>query len=229
MQINALIHAPFEGLGAIHTWLKKKNYFLSETHTYRGDKLPPIADFDWLIIMGGPQNLKELGKYSYLQDEVKLISQALKQGKLVLGICLGAQLIAESLGAKTEASPEKEIGVFPLRLTEKGHADPILRHFPGEFLSTHWHNDMPGIPAGAEVLATSNACPRQIIRFTPYAYGLQCHLEFTAEDMHAMVSHGHDLQSGRYTQTKEELLNHNYSTINQLLFLFLDHFSSDSR
>ena len=225
MRVNAFIHAPFEGLGAIHFWLKKKSYSLREIHTYRGDPIPRLGEFDWLIIMGGPQNLKQIEKYPYLQEEIGLITQAIQRNKLVLGICLGAQLIAESLGAKTEASPEKEIGVFPLYLTEPGHSDPILRHFPEQFPSTHWHNDMPGIPAGASILATSPGCPRQIIRFKPRVYGLQCHLELTGDNIREMLLHeGKKLVPGRYIQTNEEFLGQNFTFINQLLFLFLDHF-----
>lgn len=224
MRVSALIHAPFESLGVIQAWLQRNGYSLRETHSYRGDRLPGLDDFDWLIVMGGPQNAKALEKYPYLQDEVRLISQAMQQQKLLLGICLGAQLIAESLGANTEASPEKEIGVFPLQLTEGGHSDPIMRHFPEQFPATHWHNDMPGIPAGATVLAVSRGCPRQIVRFSPRAYGLQCHLELTSADVGKMVEHETELTFGRYTQTKDELLTHNYSPINQLMFLFLDHF-----
>lgn len=225
MRVHALIHADFEGLGAIQIWLNKKNYFIRETHTYRGEALPLVDDFDWLIIMGGPQNLKELEKYSYLQDEIRLITQAIQKGKLILGVCLGAQLIAESLGGKTETSPEREVGVFPLQLTEKGYADPIMRHFPDEFPVAHWHNDMPGLSAGATILAASRGCPRQIIRFKPSVYGLQCHLELTIENVREMLNHDQsELRPNRYTQTREELLSHNYSSINQWLFMFLDQF-----
>lgn len=226
MRVSALMHAPFETLGAIQTWLGKKGYKIVETHTYRGDRTPALESFDWLIVMGGPQNLKQLEQYSYLQEEIRLIKQALQNGKPVLGICLGAQLIAESLGAKTEASPEKEIGVFGLQLTGAGYADPIMQHFPDQFPATHWHSDMPGIPAGAAILATSQGCPRQIIRFKTNVYGLQCHFELTSNDIYEMVKHDqNDLIPNLYVQTKEELLNYNYANINQQMFLFLDHFS----
>jgi GMP synthase (glutamine-hydrolysing) len=226
MRVHALIHAPFEGLGVIRNWLSEKNHFLQETHTYRGDLLPRIENFDWLIIMGGPQSLQELDKYPYLKDELRLITQALQGNKLILGICLGAQLIAEALGAKTVTSPETEIGVYPLQLTETGYTDPIMRHFPDPFNATHWHHDMPGLPDDATVLASSSGCPRQIIRFRRGVYGLQCHLELTQTDIGKMIDHdSQDLVAGRYTQTKYELLNHNYTEVNQLMFLFLNYFT----
>ena len=95
--------------------------------------------------------------YPYLRNEINLITRAMSQQKLILGICLGAQLIAESLGAKIGASPEKEIGVFPLQLTEQGYADPITCHLPDQFQVAHWHSDMPGVLLGAAVLAKSRA------------------------------------------------------------------------
>lgn len=135
MRVHAIIHAAFEGLGAIQTWLDRKDFSLSVSHPYRGDQLPNPNTYDWLIIMGGPQDLKQIHKYPYLRDELSLIQQSIDLNKMVLGICLGAQLIAESLGAKTEPSPEKEIGIFPVNLTDSGHADPITRHFPINSLS----------------------------------------------------------------------------------------------
>lgn len=225
MRILVIIHADFERLGAIHTWLNKKGCDLMEVHPYRGEVLPKMADFDGLIIMGGPQDLKEIEKYDYLQKELSLIQNAIHTHKLVLGICLGAQLIAESLGAKTESSPEREIGIFPVQLTEAGYSDQITRHFPEQFKVGHWHNDMPGLPAGAKVLATSLGCPRQIICFRPYVYGLQCHFEFTIENIRALLEHqSEDLPSGRFVQNKQALLEYPYQAINKLMWLFLDNF-----
>lgn len=228
MRVQALIHAPFENLGIIGSWLNQKGYTVYETHSYRGDQLPQVDSFDWLISMGGSQNLKELHRYPYLQAECDLIAKSIESNKPVLGVCLGAQLIGESLGANTVASPEKEIGVFPLYLTPEAYEDPIFRHFPKEFPVTHWHNDMPGLPQGAVVLAKSIGCPRQIIRFRPQVYGLQCHLEFTYEDIASMCVHeANDLTSGKCIQTKVELLEQDYAAINELLFVFLDHFTKE--
>ncbi len=226
MRVHAIIHAAFEGLGAIQTWLDRKDFSLSVSHPYRGDQLPNPNTYDWLIIMGGPQDLKQIHKYPYLRDELSLIQQSIDLNKMVLGICLGAQLIAESLGAKTEPSPEKEIGIFPVNLTDSGHADPITRHFPDQFAVAHWHSDMPGLPDGATVLATSRGCPRQIICFKPQVYGLQCHFELTEENLREMLgSQPGDLGSGRYIQSRQELLQFSYLPINQNMWLFLDNFT----
>ncbi len=226
MRVSVLINAPFEGLGVIRDCLNKKNFTLHEVHTYRGDPLPHISELDWLLIMGGPQNLKQITEYPYLQKVVNWLSQVITQKKTVLGICLGAQLIAESMGAKTEISPEPEIGMFPVQLSEAGYTDPIMKHFPDRFSAMHWHSDMPGLPNGAIVLAKSAGCPRQVIRFKPQVYGLQCHLELTSKEVQQMILNEADTTwtSRRFVQTKQELLSLSYSTINQYMLLFLEHF-----
>ncbi len=226
MKVAVLIHDPCEGLGAIQEWLRDQQCRFNEIHSYRGDLLPKPSEFDWLMIMGGSQSLLEIAKYPYLQEEVKLIAHAIQQNKKILGVCLGAQLIAESLGAKTLRSPEKEVGVFPVELTTEALSDPIICHFPRQFSVSQWHSDMPGLPAEARILATSQGCPRQIIRFKSQVYGLQCHLEFTHQDVARMIAHdSSDLDSGRYTQTKEKFLNSDFTSINNLMKLFLDKFA----
>lgn len=99
MRIHAIIHAPFEKLGIIESWISKKNYTLTTTHTYNGEQLPDASAFDFLIIMGGPQSPLKLDKYPYLRNEILLAKQTVKKNKALLGVCLGAQIIAEALGA----------------------------------------------------------------------------------------------------------------------------------
>src|SRR5579862_1536272 len=176
MRIHIIIHASFEKPGVIETWATHKGHTISYTHTYLGEQLPDSSQIDFLIIMGGPQSPLELDKYPYLRDEMALTKLIINQKKVVLGICLGAQIIGESLGAKTERSPNKEIGVFPIHLTTEGNQDFIFKQFPESFDVMHWHNDMPGVPAGSTILAYSEGCPRQVIRYNERVYGLQCHM-----------------------------------------------------
>lgn len=227
MQVLAIIHAPFEGLGSIKPWLVQHHHQLTEVHSYRGDDLPSINEFDCLIIMGGPQDLKNIEKYDYLSKEILFIQNAIKRNKSILGICLGAQLIAESLGAKTQASPQKEIGIFPVQLLNQASSDSVVKHFPYQFMSAHWHNDMPGLPSDAVVLAESRGCPRQIVRFQPHVYGLQCHLELTLENVQEMLAHEEgEFPEGPFVQSREELLGYPYDSINQYMDLFLKNFIS---
>ncbi len=223
MRIHTIIHAPFEKLGVIENWVSTQGHELSSTHTYRGEKLPDVSDIDFLIIMGGPQSATELDKYPYLRDELNLTKQAIQQNKIVLGICLGAQIISESLGAQTERSPNKEIGVYPLFLTEAGKTNSIFKNFPHTFDVMHWHNDMPGLPNGAELLAYSEGCPRQVIKYNERVYGLQCHLEMTTELIKGMLEHCvNDLKPGTYVQQKERLLANAMSEINSKMIYILN-------
>ena len=225
MKIQDILHASFEPTGVIQDWAANNSHELIESYPYRGEQLQGLDAFDVLLIMGGPQSAVEVQKYPYLYDEMALIREAILAQKKVLGICLGAQLIGQALGANAERSPHKEIGVWPVQLTPAGEYDPMLREFPRCFEAAHWHNDMPGIPEGAEILATSAGCPRQIIRFRDHVYGFQCHPEMTLSVMTRLSTHcSHDLNGGQYVQSREELLTQDYTAINKHAFRFLDQF-----
>ncbi len=227
MHIHYIQHAPFEKLGVIEDWAHQEGYQLSGTQTYNGETLPHASAFDFLIIMGGPQSPLQLEQYPYLLAEIELSRQAIAQQKPVLGVCLGAQIIAESLGATTTQSPNKEIGVYPIELTKEGEQDPLFKLFSKQFNVMHWHNDMPGIPKDAVLLAQSAGCPRQAFRYGDRVYGLQFHLEMDTDCIKGMIEHcAEDLQPGRYVQTKEELLTADHASINQKMCMVLDYLAS---
>ena len=136
-----------------------------------------MREFDFAVSMGGPQNPGDASHLSYLQDEIEFLKSAINDEKHVLGFCLGAQLIGEALGGKTLRSPEKEVGVFPIKLTKEGREDPLFCNFPPSFPVIHWHNDMPGVTKDAVLLASSEGCPIQGYRYKTRAYGLQFHME----------------------------------------------------
>lgn len=234
MKLHIIIHEDFEGPAAILEWIKEKKHAVTFSRVYAGDVLPKdTADFDFLIVMGGPQSPSTTLKacpYFDAKAEIALIKQAAQQEKYVLGICLGAQLIGEAFGAAVERSPHKEIGVFDIHLTQAGLDDPLFSQFPATFLVGHWHGDMPGISEGATLLAYSAGCPRQIVRYSPKVYGFQCHFEFTSEAIETMLSHcGHEIEAAKnslYIQSGEALRKHNYNKMNQLLYSFLDSLTS---
>lgn len=229
MRLHTIIHAPFEKLGTIETWSVKNHHSLTSTHTYRGEKLPAISEFDFLIIMGGPQSPLEIDQYPYLQNEIDLTKLAIANQKSVLGICLGAQIIGTALGAKTERSPNKEVGVFPITLTNEADTDPIFKLFPKQFDVMHWHNDMPGLTNECVLLAKSEGCPRQAIRYGEKVYGLQCHMEMTPELVKGMIEHcAHDLTPSRYTQIPAEMLAADLSSMNLNLWKLLDYLTAIS-
>jgi GMP synthase (glutamine-hydrolysing) len=234
MKIHIVMHECFEAPGAIELWAKKHNFPITYTHLYKGELLPnSTGNFDYLIIMGGPRSpatTKVECPHFDAQAEINLIAKAVKQNKFVLGICLGAQLIGEALGAKFEHSPNREIGVFELTQTETGLKDPIFSTFPKKFPVGHWHGDMPGLTTDTALLAYSKGCPRQIVRYTPRVFGFQCHFEFTPETIEGMIANcGNELKTFQglpYIENAETLRKHNYEPINELLYRFLDYMNS---
>ncbi|MDH4466875.1 MAG: homoserine O-succinyltransferase [Bacteriovoracaceae bacterium] len=227
MKVNCITHADFEGPGVISDWAQSCGHHFSIYRPFKSETLGVDApEGDLLILMGGPQSPLQLSKFPYLEDEIKLIQHYLKANKPILGFCLGAQLIGEALGAKTEKSPEKEMGVFPIYLTKEGKQDPLLQGFASEVEAIHWHNDMPGLTKNSVILATSPGCPRQIVKYKHNVYGLQCHLEIARDGIQDLIEAcPDDLSPSKFTQTKDSLLENNYSAINQLCFKLLERLS----
>lgn len=225
MRILYLLHATFELPGAIETWAAKKGYQQFYCSPFLGDALPSRSSFDMIVVMGGPQSACALDKFSYLQGEIALLRDAVKAKIPVLGFCLGAQLLGVALGAHAEHSPFKEVGIFPITLTKDGLRDPLLAGLPKEFLITHWHNDMPGLTKDSVVLAKSAGCPRQIIRYSPYAYGFQCHPEMTLQLAEGMIKNcPDDFTPDKYVQSPQKILAFDFASVNETLFQILDNF-----
>lgn len=234
MKAHIIMHESFEAPGAIEEWLMLNDCEVSYTHLYNGDTFPEnIEDLDYLIIMGGPQSPDtKISECSYFdaKKEIAFIKKIIDAEKFLLGICLGAQLIGEALEAKFEHSPNREIGVYELTLTEDGKHDPIIGTFPDKFMVGHWHGDMPGLTKESKVLAISEGCPRQIVKYSPKIYGFQCHFEFTANAIEGMIQNcGHELEAYKslpYIENAERLRSHDYRPINLLLFNFLSYMKS---
>lgn len=228
------MHESFEAPAAIEIWANNKNHNISYTRVYENEELPDkVNDFNFLIVMGGPQSpattLKECPHFN-TKKEIALIKMAIDSDKAVLGVCLGAQLIGEALGAKFEHSPNREIGVFELTLTDTAQKDPIFSTFPDKFQIGHWHGDMPGLTNNSEILAFNEGCPRQVVKYTPKVYGFQCHFEFTQEAIEGMIeNNAHELEKYKslpYIEDADTLRNHDYNKINKKLFRFLDYIES---
>ena len=208
MKIHWLQHVPFEGLGAIEGWLIARGHTLSCTRLHAGERPPENAsDFDWLIIMGGPMNVYQYRDHPWLRAEKHLIRETIAAGsKRVLGVCLGAQLIADAMGGKVYQNNEREIGWFPVRAVADGsNVSPFA--FPVEALVFHWHGDTFSLPPGGIWLARSDGCAHQAFALGAHVLGLQFHLEMTPSDVSRIASACADeLTSARYVQPADKMI-----------------------
>ncbi len=227
MRIHWFQHVPFEGLGSIEHWIKSRGYSLRHTPFFHSSTLPALEDFDFLIIMGGPMSVRGEDQFPWLIPEKQLIRRAIEAGKRVLGVCLGAQLIASALGARVFPCPQKEIGWFPIR----GVASPdeTLFRFPEQEVVFHWHGETFELPAGAQRLAESEGCANQAFQIGKTVVGLQFHLETTPEAAQELVTHGrHELVPAPFVQSAEEILAappQRYRRINRLMEQVLEFLS----
>lgn len=208
MRIQVIKHVAFEGPGGIRDWALARGHALSETDLSAGEPLPSLDAFDALVLMGGPMSVNEEDRYAWLRPEKALVRAALAADKKLLGICLGAQMIASALGAPIVAVPEKEIGWFPVRTVPEAAGHPFLRGWPTEQTVFHWHGEGFGLPAGAQALWGNQAWPLQAFALGQQALALQCHPEVTQASVQAMLDGGRaELEVGRpFIQTEAEIL-----------------------
>lgn len=228
MHIHYLQHVPFEGLGSIENWAHGNGHHLTATRLYAGEQFPAFERFDCLIVMGGPMSIHDESDYVWLKGEKWFIRQAIERGKCVLGICLGAQLIADVLGARVYQGEHKEIGWFPIQKSEALASHEIATVLPDEFEVFHWHGETFELPQGAVRLASSAACLNQGFVVGERVIGLQFHLETTAASAEAIIAHCADeLVQAPYIQTADQMLAEaqRFSAINTVMHRLLDYLS----
>jgi GMP synthase-like glutamine amidotransferase len=207
MNIHWIQHVPFEGLGGIEPWVVSRGHSLSASRMYASDPLPALDAIHWLIVMGGPMNIYEEAAYPWLAPEKDFIKRAIGSGKVVVGICLGAQLIADALGSRVYTGRHKEIGWFPVRKTEKAEESGLFKGFPSELDVFHWHGDTFDVPPGCLHLAESEACPSQAFVCEDRVLGLQFHLEMTRPDTEEILAHCRgELVEAPYIQSAGEIV-----------------------
>jgi GMP synthase-like glutamine amidotransferase len=213
-----LQHVPFEGLGSIESWLTTAGYSITCTRLFASPTLPQPDDLDLLVIMGGPMSVNDQAALPWLREEKDFIRRCIQGGKPVLGICLGAQLIASALGAAVYRNRVKEIGWFPIFSVPGGES--VFR-FPPTAEVFHWHGETFDLPPGAVHLARSSACENQAFQLGHSVIALQCHLETTPELLPDIADDcPADLIPSPTVQSKEAMLAappEKYRTINGLM------------
>lgn len=224
MRLHYLQHVPFEDLANIEIWAKDRGHSLSKTLLYDGEPTPDLDKFDWLVIMGGPMNIYDEETFPWLAREKRFIKRSITSDKIVLGICLGAQLIADVLGGGVRRNEHREIGWHRVSLTPEGLRSRIFGALPGQFTAFHWHGDTFEIPPGAVRTAESRACPNQAFEVGK-TIGLQFHLESSMDSIDHLIENCRDeLAGGEFVQQPEELMGGTrcFIEINRLMEKLMD-------
>ncbi|MGQ0502265.1 MAG: type 1 glutamine amidotransferase [Panacagrimonas sp.] len=225
MHVHWLQHAAHEELGCIAPWLAARGAQVTMTRLYAGDVPPAAADFDALIVMGGPMNIYEHAAHPWLVAEKNLIRAAIAARRRLLGICLGSQLIADVLGGPVTRNAHTEIGWFDVELNAQGRAHPWFADWPERFEAFHWHGDTFAIPPGAQNLMASEACANQGFVQGDRILGLQFHLEVTAADARVWFEQERPPVE-RYVQSPEIIVERidRFASNNRLMLRLLDRF-----
>lgn len=205
MKIKVLQHVPFEGPAAIAGWAVRRGHTLSIVHLYKGERLPQLNDFDMLCVMGGPMSVNDEDRFAFLAPEMALVREAATAGKAVLGVCLGAQLIAKAHGARAFPAPFKEIGWFEVYRTKEGAG--LFTALPERFTPLHWHGETFDLPKGATLLARTEAAKTQAFCLGERVLGLQFHLEATPQSLEELVANASgDIGSGPFEQQAAQIV-----------------------
>ena len=230
MRAHYLQHVPFECLGSIEPWLRGAGYEITSSPLFRSAEFPELEMVDFLIVMGGPMSVNDEDEFPWLIEEKRFIRGAIEAGKPVLGICLGAQLIASTLGARVYRNRYKEIGWFPVRRVPQPGLSSTFT-FPPTMEVFHWHGDTYDLPPDAVLLARSEGCLNQAFQIGSRIIGLQFHLEMTPESVRAIVSHcGAELSPAKYVQSEAKILEaapQKYQSINDLMVEVLSFLTCD--
>jgi len=225
-RVVCLEHVAFEGPANIDRWCVRRGAALSRVRLHRGDRLPPTDDFDVLIVMGGPMAADQDDRYPWMRGEKELLREAVGAGRGVLGVCLGAQLLAAAHGAAIRRSEHKEIGWFPVDAVDREAVG--LLGLPERFVAFHWHGDMFDLPDGAIHLYRSEACHHQAFRLGQRAIGFQFHVEATIESVRLLLRHArNELTGGNFEHAPESMTNaeDRFLAIEPVLFRTLDYLS----
>lgn len=229
MRVHFLQHVPYEGLGTLQDWLQQRGHDVTATRLYAGDGLPRPDTLDLVIVMGGPMGIHDEADYPWLIAEKRFLDALIPQEIPLLGICLGAQLLADRLGARVCANREKEIGWFPVTRTGAAMQTALGECLPERFTPFHWHGDTFDLPAGAVQLARSEACENQAFLYRNRILGLQFHLEMTPSGARDLIDcNRQELVEAPYIQSADHILGQprHFEASNRLMAALMDTFAA---
>jgi GMP synthase-like glutamine amidotransferase len=206
LRVHVVEHVPFEGPAEIGRWALARGAEVVTTRVYAGESFPGVGAFDVLVLMGGPMSVTDEAALPWLVSEKRLVRESISAGRSVLGVCLGAQMIASALGSAIYRAREKEIGWFPARRVV-GSETPFGRIFPSDFTPFHWHGETFDLPPGSTLLASTEAVPHQAFAIGSRVVGMQFHLEVTPGSVDLLIEHcaGDIAPGGRYQQSPVEI------------------------
>lgn len=225
MNAHIFQHVPFEGPGSILSWLERKHAQVRYTHWYdHKPNLPDLSTTDLLIVMGGPMSVHDEAQYPWLIQEKQYLREAIDKEIAMVGICLGAQLIAHAFGAKVYRHTHPEIGWFPVEGIDH---DQDVFTLPKSINLFHWHGETFDLPQASTWLAQSAACKHQAFQIKHNILALQCHLETTEESLKSLCQNcGQDIAEGIFVQSVQRMLrtpSENFSKANALMDQVLDY------
>lgn len=226
--ILCIQHVPFETPGFVIEWAKMRKKPLHIVHCYDEQPFPDISQLKLIVIMGGPMSVHDEKIYPWIVQEKQFIEKAIRAEKKIIGICLGAQLIADVMGAKVYGNAHREIGWFEVsKVPSKSIIDDIL---PDRFQAFHWHGETFDIPQGAERIAETPACCNQAFTYEQRILGMQFHLEITEEGVKSLLSccAGEMTCGGSFVQNETEIINalNRIRSAHGLMNALLNRFSS---
>ena len=226
MRVHAIQQASFEGPGLIVDWAADRGHVLT-TSLAATEEYPACNDVDFLVILGGPMDADDEVASPWLHAEKHYVVECIAAGRGVLGICLGAQILAEVLGGKVRRNDVKEIGWYSVEKTETGKIERLLNSWPDNFVAGQWHGDTFDLPGSLVPLLSSEACENQAFLFDRRVLGLQFHLEWDEATLHSLIETGSDelAGDGMWTMSASELRDEAPERIavdRELLFSILD-------
>jgi GMP synthase-like glutamine amidotransferase len=225
MHIHYFQHNHFEDLGYISDWAESHNFTISVTRFDIKSELPSIQDFDWLVVMGGAMGVNDSDQYPWILSEIEFIKEVIHSGKIVIGICLGSQMIASALGARVYKNTEPEMGFWPIKFSKSAKQDSVFRHFPDKLDVMHFHFDAFTLPEGAVAMAESPVTPVQAFRYGSNVFALQFHSELTESSAPIFIRElASEIIPGSLVQNPPEMLqNIRYCRLNnEILSKVLD-------